>query len=136
MDTLLNVLFLPSLFLLLLLLVSQLTTAETSFYQLNNNSTDSARNLIAIKGRCNIFQGKWVFDSSYSKYDSSSCPFIDLEFNCKSRPDKLYQNYRWQPFDCNLPRYPSFPFSQMFHTTPIFSSYYSYRSNYCLSTYF
>ncbi|XP_057525253.1 protein trichome birefringence-like 39 [Amaranthus tricolor] len=113
MYTLSNVLFLLSLFLFLLVL-QQTAEAERSLEheltcriphkdtELTNNVTNSA---IVVQSKCNIFQGKWVFDSSYPQYDSSNCPFIDLEFNCKSRPDKLYQKYKWQPFDCNLPRF-------------------------------
>lgn len=104
-TTVLNILFLPSLFLLTLQLPQN--KAE-NFCKLANNYTISATNpeLAASNGgKCNNFQGKWVFDSKYPLYDSLNCPFIDLEFNCQSRPDKLFQKYRWQPFGCNLPRY-------------------------------
>lgn len=58
-------------------------------------------------GRCNLFQGKWVFDASYPLYDSSSCPYIDPEFNCQKygRPDRLYLKYKWKPSACDLPRF-------------------------------
>ncbi|KNA18695.1 hypothetical protein SOVF_068240 [Spinacia oleracea] len=104
-TTVLNILFLPSLFLLTLQLPQN--KAE-NFCKLANNYTISATNpeLAASNGgKCNNFQGKWVFDSKYPLYDSLNCPFIDLEFNCQSRPDKLFQKYRWQPFGCNLPRF-------------------------------
>ena len=126
MYTLSNVLFLLSLFLFLLVL-QQTAEAERSLEheltcriphkdtELTNNVTNSA---IVVQSKCNIFQGKWVFDSSYPQYDSSNCPFIDLEFNCKSRPDKLYQKYKWQPFDCNLPRYLSFSFFILLYYHP------------------
>lgn len=66
----------------------------------------------ALKGRkqtsgCNLFQGKWVYDASYPFYDSSTCPFIDGEFDCIKfgRPDKQFLKYSWQPDACIIPRY-------------------------------
>ncbi|XP_010538205.2 PREDICTED: protein trichome birefringence-like 38, partial [Tarenaya hassleriana] len=56
---------------------------------------------------CNLFQGRWTVDLSYPLYDSSTCPFIDAEFNCLKfgRPDKQFLKYSWQPDSCTIPRF-------------------------------
>ncbi|CAN6834589.1 unnamed protein product [Brassica oleracea] len=68
--------------------------------------------IAALKGRkqtseCNLFQGSWVFDASYPFYDSSTCPFIDGEFDCLKfgRPDRQFLKYSWQPDSCTIPRF-------------------------------
>ena len=104
MGALLNALFLHAL--ILLAVLQQNTKAEKLYYQFKKNyrATSYSSSLSENQGQCNIFAGKWVVDSSYPLYNTSSCPFIDPEFNCQKRPDTLYQKYRWQPFDCNLSR--------------------------------
>ncbi|XP_057473765.1 protein trichome birefringence-like 6 [Actinidia eriantha] len=58
-------------------------------------------------GICDITKGKWVFDESYPLYTNVSCPFIDEGFNCEGngRLDKDYMKWRWQPQDCEIPRF-------------------------------
>ncbi|GKV05090.1 hypothetical protein SLEP1_g17134 [Rubroshorea leprosula] len=60
----------------------------------------------ANAGDCDLFSGRWVFDSSYPVYSSSECPFIEREFSCKNngRSDLVYTKYRWQPLGCDLAR--------------------------------
>lgn len=57
--------------------------------------------------KCDIYNGTWVYDSSYPLYNSSQCKFIEMPFDCQQngRPDHLYLKYRWKPHSCNLPRY-------------------------------
>lgn len=57
-------------------------------------------------GRCDLFEGKWVWDDRYPLYESKDCAFIDQGFRCaeNGRPDRLYTKWRWQPARCTLPR--------------------------------
>ncbi|XP_059625849.1 protein trichome birefringence-like 11 isoform X5 [Cornus florida] len=56
---------------------------------------------------CDVFDGNWVWDESYPLYQSKDCLFIDAGFRCSEngRPDNFYTKWRWQPQDCNLPRF-------------------------------
>lgn len=56
---------------------------------------------------CDITNGRWAYDESYPLYTNTTCPFIDEGFNCMSngRLDKHYIKWKWQPHDCDIPRY-------------------------------
>ncbi|KAF5471491.1 hypothetical protein F2P56_008279 [Juglans regia] len=57
---------------------------------------------------CNLFSGKWVFDNqSYPLYKEQQCSFMSDQLACEKfgRKDLSYQNWRWQPHQCNLPRF-------------------------------
>ncbi|KAK6150000.1 hypothetical protein DH2020_017525 [Rehmannia glutinosa] len=91
---------------LALVVISHVIASE----QVHNNftTTNIIRNReLAATGYCNLFQGKWVMDPSYPLYESSTCPFIDPEFDCikYGRPDKGYLKFSWKPDSCNLPRF-------------------------------
>ncbi|KAL6546522.1 hypothetical protein OROMI_022243 [Orobanche minor] len=66
----------------------------------------------AASSSCNLYRGKWVYDSSYPLYNSSNCPFIDHEFDCTNsgRPDTEYLRYAWSPDSCSLPRFDGLKF--------------------------
>ncbi|XP_028756451.1 protein YLS7 [Neltuma alba] len=56
---------------------------------------------------CDLYQGNWVHDPSGPLYTNNSCPVLTQMQNCQGngRPDKDYENWRWKPFQCNLPRF-------------------------------
>nr|GMD66079.1 protein trichome birefringence-like 10 [Ipomoea batatas] len=58
-------------------------------------------------GSCDVFEGDWVWDESYPLYHSRDCRFLDEGFRCSEngRPDLFYTKWRWQPKDCDLPRF-------------------------------
>lgn len=104
---------LHSLFALLFLLLSlQLHTVSCALLlslRHHHNTLHQQRPMIhANQTNCALFVGTWVQDDSYPIYQSSNCPIIDPQFNCKlfGRPDSDYLRYRWRPLNCDLPRYP------------------------------
>jgi hypothetical protein len=61
-----------------------------------------------VVSQCNLFSGEWVFDNqSYPLYKEQQCTFMSDQLACEKfgRKDLSYQNWRWQPHQCNLPRY-------------------------------
>ncbi|KAL3521452.1 hypothetical protein ACH5RR_019601 [Cinchona calisaya] len=57
---------------------------------------------------CDLYKGKWVYDSGGEPlYKHDSCPVLTQTQNCQGngRPDKEYENWRWKPTQCGLPRF-------------------------------
>ncbi|KAI3467553.1 hypothetical protein Pfo_024216 [Paulownia fortunei] len=56
---------------------------------------------------CDIFNGRWVRDDTKPYYPPGSCPYIDRDFDCQSngRTDTEFVKWRWQPYDCDIPRF-------------------------------
>ena len=69
------------------------------------NITTKEDHMIMSKS-CDIYNGSWVYDSSYPLYEAIECPFLEKQFGCKmnGRPDSNYLKFRWDPFECHLPR--------------------------------
>ncbi|XP_009596342.1 protein trichome birefringence-like 34 [Nicotiana tomentosiformis] len=85
----------------------------------NSNSNSSSDNnldmgshenvdLVSSSDKCNLFSGKWVFDNkSYPLYKEQDCKFMSDQLACQKfgRKDLNYQHWRWQPHQCDIPRF-------------------------------
>uniref|UniRef100_A0ACD5X8Z5 Uncharacterized protein n=1 Tax=Avena sativa TaxID=4498 RepID=A0ACD5X8Z5_AVESA len=57
---------------------------------------------------CDVGVGEWVYDeAARPMYEEEACPYIQPHLTCQAhgRPDKSYQNWRWQPRGCDLPSF-------------------------------
>ncbi|QCE11986.1 Protein trichome birefringence-like 34 [Vigna unguiculata] len=73
----------------------------------SNNSSFSPSSS-SSSSKCDLFSGKWVFDNqSYPLYKEQQCSFMSDQLACEKfgRKDLGYQNWRWQPHHCDLPRF-------------------------------
>ncbi|XP_076957563.1 protein YLS7-like [Bidens hawaiensis] len=71
-----------------------------------SKTVDSGAKRIVDSG-CDLYNGKWVHDTAGPLYSNNSCPVLSQRQNCQGngRPDKDYENYRWKPTKCELPRF-------------------------------
>ncbi|WMV45087.1 hypothetical protein MTR67_038472 [Solanum verrucosum] len=79
----------------------------------NSNSSMGKENEESLtysssNNKCNLFSGKWIFDNeSYPLYKEQDCKFMSDQLACQKfgRKDLNYQHWRWQPHQCDIPRF-------------------------------
>ncbi|CAN0891599.1 Protein trichome birefringence-like 18 [Linum grandiflorum] len=64
---------------------------------------------------CDLFNGTWFYDPLGPLYTNNTCPVITQMQNCQGngRPDHEYENWRWKPSQCDLPRFDAKKFLQL-----------------------
>ncbi|KAG4159259.1 hypothetical protein ERO13_D02G165100v2 [Gossypium hirsutum] len=84
-----------------------LTTSSSSSSSSPPPSSFSREEEIANETPCNYTYGRWVHDKMGPLYNGTTCGTIKEGQNCitHGRPDLGYLYWRWQPSQCNLPRF-------------------------------
>ncbi|OIW13097.1 hypothetical protein TanjilG_08130 [Lupinus angustifolius] len=61
----------------------------------------------AVNSDCDLYHGNWIYDPLGPLYTNNSCPIITQMQNCQGngRPDKDYEDFRWKPSQCDIPRF-------------------------------
>ncbi|BFG23217.1 hypothetical protein CerSpe_094910 [Prunus speciosa] len=69
----------------------------------------------SVDSGCDLYSGSWIYDSSGPLYTNNTCPVLTQMQNCQGngRPDKEYENWRWKPLQCDLPRFDARKFLQL-----------------------
>ncbi|XWS30009.1 hypothetical protein CRYUN_Cryun24cG0081400 [Craigia yunnanensis] len=87
---------------------SQVPVIATQNQEQSKDNDDEEPITMEKVGKCNIFEGKWVYDPIGSPlYDSAMCPFFSDTTSCRrnGRPDKEYEKWRWEANECKIPRF-------------------------------
>ncbi|ONI25125.1 hypothetical protein PRUPE_2G282500 [Prunus persica] len=75
----------------------------------------NARTGGSVDSGCDLYSGSWIYDSSGPLYTNNTCPVLTQMQNCQGngRPDKEYENWRWKPLQCDLPRFDARKFLEL-----------------------
>jgi len=78
-----------------------------SIYAGVSNGANNLLNNCLGTGKCDLFVGDWISDQSEPMYTNESCHVIEPHQNCmkNGRPDLGYLYWRWNPKECELPKF-------------------------------
>jgi hypothetical protein len=82
-------------------------------------ATAALRTVVSVPETCDLYRGNWVYDEVNAPvYREGECEFLTEQVTCmrNGRRDDSYQKWRWQPTDCDLPRYVLVSSSFLFFT--------------------
>ncbi|XP_051181783.1 xylan O-acetyltransferase 6 [Lolium perenne] len=71
-------------------------------------ATAALRTVVSVPETCDLYRGGWVHDEVNAPvYKEAQCEFLTEQVTCmrNGRRDDSYQKWRWQPTDCDLPRF-------------------------------
>ncbi|KAL2227162.1 protein YLS7-like [Sesamum indicum] len=81
----------------------------------SSSATTNLSQANVVDSECDLYHGKWIYDSTGPLYPHDSCPVLTQMQNCQAngRPDKDYENWRWKPSQCDLPRFDAKKFLEL-----------------------
>ncbi|XP_022735063.1 protein YLS7-like [Durio zibethinus] len=81
----------------------------------SSSAPSNASESNSVDSGCDLYQGKWFYDPLGPLYSNNSCPVLTQMQNCQGngRPDKEYENWRWKPSQCDLPRFDAKKFLEL-----------------------
>ncbi|KAF5731101.1 protein YLS7 isoform X1 [Tripterygium wilfordii] len=90
-------------------------TSSDSTLEAESSIPPLASNTSKTDSGCHLYHGSWFYDSLGPTYTNNTCPVITQMQNCQGngRPDKEYENWRWKPFQCDLPRFDAKKFLEL-----------------------
>ncbi|KAL6657292.1 hypothetical protein ACP70R_005072 [Stipagrostis hirtigluma subsp. patula] len=76
----------------------------------SNSSSGGQQVVVGVPEGCDVYKGWWTYDAAGEQaplYRESECEFLTEQVTCmrNGRRDDSYQRWRWQPADCDLPRF-------------------------------